>query len=63
MSHYINHGIDIIIIIIIVGPCIALMSVRFDPPGAPDYYPGDLTVSNSKIYTGVKRIVMELIKT
>ena len=28
-----------IIIIIILGSCIALMSVRFDPPGAPDYYP------------------------
>ena len=23
-----------------MGSCIALMSVRFDPPGAPDYYPG-----------------------
>ena len=25
---------------IIMGSCIALMSVRYDPPGAPDYYPG-----------------------
>ena len=23
-----------------IGSCITLMSVRFDPPGAPDYYPG-----------------------
>ena len=23
-----------------VGSCIALMSVRLDPLGAPDYYPG-----------------------
>ena len=27
----------IIIYIIIMGSCIALTSVRFDPPGAPDY--------------------------
>ena len=31
--------------IIIVGSCIALMSVRFDPPGAPDYYPGFSTAA------------------
>ena len=34
-----------IIIIIIVGSCIALMSVRFDPLGAPDYYPGFSTAA------------------
>ena len=32
-------------IIIIVVSCIALMSVRFDPPGAPDYYPGFSTAA------------------
>ena len=29
-----------LVIIIIVGSCIALMSVRFDPPGAPDLVGG-----------------------
>ena len=30
---------------IIMGSCIALISVRFDPPGAPDYYPGFSTAA------------------
>ena len=34
-----------IIIMIIVGSCIALMSVRLDTPGAPDYYPGFSTAA------------------
>ena len=48
------------IIIIIVGSCIALMSVRFDPPGAPDYYPGFSTaairrssISRNKFLPGI----------
>ena len=32
--------IGCVIIIIIVGSCIALMSVRLDTPGAPGYNPG-----------------------
>ena len=28
-----------------MGSCTALMSVKFDPPGAPDYYPGFSTAA------------------
>ena len=35
-TNYTSLYFDIIIIIIIVGSFIALMSVRFYPPGAPD---------------------------
>ena len=44
-NSYNSNSNSEIIIIIIVGSCIALMSVIFDTPSAPDYYPGFSTAA------------------